>query len=183
MTIIQNVKMQYQSDPNYKDLIMTYPSYQNKPDTIGKFFCLGCTKLNAFNLFNKDNSDKPFMTIKELNDKIIEMNGYSYLFYMNLFKGDINKVRKACEGKESYQLPEVVNSILGIKSEEKKYLGKIDIASKNDYYIIKTEYNETGHYSLIISKDLDYIDSYDGLKKNPYVKQQKILDIIKITFA
>jgi hypothetical protein len=137
--------------------------------------CLLTAKLNAFNLFN---AGKKYLNIKELNDLMIKHKGYLCLFYLDKNNGDIELTKKDCFGKESFQIPEVINWILGIKSESKNYIGSIDIKSINDYYIIKTKYNETGHYSLICKPDRSYIDSYDGKIKQPTT----ILDIIKITF-
>jgi hypothetical protein len=173
---INGVEMQYQSDPRYSKLVMTHPAWQKEPDTIGQYGCLLTAKLNAFNLFNKD---KLYLTIEQLNDLIIKHKGYKYLFYLEHNQGDLEKTKKDCFGKESFQIPETVNWILGINNEEKKYTGKIDILSKNDYYIIKTKYQDTGHYSLIVKEDKSYLDSYDGIIKPGTTT---ILDIIKITF-
>jgi hypothetical protein len=169
------IDIAYQTDPLYMNEIMTYPSYQTSPDIIKQYGCLLCAKLNAYNLFNKD---KIHLTIKDFNELIKKHNGYNYLFYMNHNNNDIEKTKKDCFGKESFQIPAVINWILGIKEEYSKYQGIIDIESANDYYIIKTPFQNTGHYSLVIEADKTYLDSYDGQIKHPTT----ILDIIKITF-
>ncbi len=171
---INGVEMQYQTN-EFSNEIMTNPEYQKQPDTIKMYGCLLTAKLNAFNLFNKD---KKYLNIKELNDLMIKHKGYLYLFYLDKNQGDIEKTKKDCFGKESFQIPEVINWILGIKSESKNYTGLIDIKNINDYYIIKTAFQNTGHFSLICKPDRSYIDSYDGKIKQPTT----ILDIIKITF-
>ncbi len=179
---INNVEMQYQTN-DFRNEIMTFPKWQDKPDYIIQYGCLLCAKLNAYNLFNKD---KKYLNIKQFNDLIIKHNGYFYLSYLAKNLGDINKtknemIKEKTLGKESYQISAIVNWILGIKNESNNQI-KIDLNPEEDFYIIKTKYNETGHYSLIINVKMDYFDSYDGKIKNPYTNQKQILDIIKITF-
>jgi hypothetical protein len=170
---IDNIEMQYQTN-EYADLIMTAPKWQTSPDRIRQYGCLLCAKLNAFNLFNKD---KKYLNIKEFNDLIIKHKGYNYLFYLDHNQGDLDKTKKDCFGKESFQIPTIINWILGIKEEQNNYTGKIDIDSKNDYYIIKTVFQTTGHYSLIVSGEGNsYFDSYDGKIKTPTM----FLDIVHI---
>ncbi len=172
---INGVEMQYQTN-EFANEIMTFPKWQNQPDIIKMYGCLLTAKLNAFNLFN---AGKKYLNIKELNDLMIKHKGYLYLFYLDKNNGDIEKTKKDCFGKESFQIPEVINWILGIKSEIKNYSGLIDIKSINDYFIIKTPFQSTGHFSLIYDINKSYINSYDGKKKQPTT----ILDIIKITFG
>jgi len=174
--IIDKIKIQFQSDTNYADEIMTFPVWQNKPDTIKQYGCLLCAKLNAYNFFNKDCD---FMNIKQFNDKIIKNKGYNYLYFMDLFNGNENKTKAECYGKESFQRPDIINNILGIIKEQKNYTSKIDIKSKYNFYILKSKFQDTGHYSLIIQNDKLCVDSYDGNLK--YFNE--ILDIIKITFG
>lgn len=184
--VLNNVKMQYQSDPDFKDLIMCQIPWQRDkkghldPDTIGEFFCRNTAELNMFNLFNVG---KKYIDIGKLNELIIKHNGYYYLYHLNLNGGDIDKTYKSMEklkliGKESYVIPAVINWILGIKEEIKNYSGEINIKSPNEFYMIKTPYGDTGHYSMIYKPDRSYIDSYDGNPKKPLT----ILDIIKVVF-
>lgn len=187
--IIDGVKMQYQSMDDCAYDIMCSPPWQrytigkNKgmidPDYIIEFFCRNTAEANIRNLYFKED----FMTLKNLNEKIIEFNGYYYLYWLNKNKGNIentyNDMKKnGLIGKESYVIPSVVNWILGIKKEIPNWKGAIDVKSKNEFFMIKTPFNTTGHYSMIYKNNLDYIDSFDGEKKTP----EKILDIIKIIF-
>jgi hypothetical protein len=174
--LINNILMQYQNDPLYAGEIMTSPIYQKNPDYIRDWGCLLVAKLNAYNLFNKN---KNYLNIKQLNDLMIKHKGYNYLFYMSHNHGDVEKTKKDCFGRESFQIPAIINWILSIKNEANNWTGKIDINSINDYFIIKTKYKTTGHFSLVVSGDDNaYLDSYDGNIKHPTT----IYDIIKITF-
>ncbi|RPJ58255.1 MAG: hypothetical protein EHM12_08200 [Dehalococcoidia bacterium] len=162
---LNDVEMQYQLN-EFKDEIMTNPVYQkhsngkDDPDYIYEFGCNLVMKLNMYNLYNKG---KDYMTIKQLNDKIKAEKGYAYLYWMDFYNGDIEKVKKKCLGEESFVLPEVINRILGIKRTEHlnvKY--PIDITIENVFYGVRTLFNETGHYSMVVNNHLDYLDSYDG---------------------
>lgn len=172
---INGIEMQYQSDPRYSNEVMTFPKWQPLPDRIGDYGCLVTAKLNCFNLFKKD---KKHYNLKELNDILIQNFGYKYLYYMRLLGNDLNLVKKECFQKESETVNEVINLILGIKHEEYVYTEKIDISIPNIFYIVRTIYQNTGHYSMVLDNDLSYCDSYNA----KYHKPENILNIIKITF-
>lgn len=182
---INNVLMQYQNN-EFKHEIMTSPEWQryskgkNKgeldPDYIYEFACLDAAKLNCYNLFNKDK--KQYMTLGELNQKLIKNNGYFYYFYKEQFKGDMTKVKKACIGKESFVVQSVINELLGIKKEIRNYYGIIDLKPEDIFYLVRTPYQGTGHYSMVLQKNLTYLDSFDGRQK----KANHILEVIKLIF-
>ena len=165
----------YQTEKENQNIIMTHPHWQPKPDTIGEYGCLLIAKLNAYN--HKFNQDKQ---VKELNDEVIANKGYEYLNWLNFYNGDIAKTKVACFGKESFLVREVINRLLNIKGEERNYTGVIDIQSPTDYYIIRTKHKNTGHYSLVIDKDMKYFDSYDGKTITP--QKRDILEVIRIRF-
>ncbi len=165
----------YQRHKDSQNLIMTYPKWQNKPDLIQDFGCLLIAYLNAYNKKNNRN-----MSVRELNDLVIKNKGYNYLKWFDFYNGDLDKTKKACLNTESFLIPEVINKILDITEVKRNYNEIIDIKHPLHYYIIRTKYNDTGHYSLITSKTLKYFDSYDGVYKTPYVKD--ILEVIRITF-
>jgi hypothetical protein len=171
-------RLQTQNSEINKNLIMTHPAWQDKPDLIGQYGCLLVAKCNAFNMYKKNSA---LLTVRNLNKLIIDRKGYNYLYHMDIFNGDLDKVRKECFNKESFQIHPIVNSILGIEKEERKYMGLVDINSLKDYFIIKTKYKNTGHYSLIMRSNLYYWDSYNGGLVKPFADD--VLEIIKITFA
>jgi hypothetical protein len=173
---IQDIEMQCQSDPRYKDEIMTFPKWQVAPDKIGDYGCLLTAKLNCFNLFNRN---KKYLTLKELNDLMIKKNGYNYLFYMKLFNNDEKKSKAVCYQQESCSIPIILNEILGIKDEVQLTAGShIDIENPNYYYIVRTMYKNTGHYSMVVRDNLMYLDSYDCKIKLP----ENILNIYRLQF-
>jgi hypothetical protein len=168
---INSIEMQYQSHPDNKPLIICTPPWQkiinNKaktiydPDTIGEFGCLTCAKVNARNLFYTNY----WMSIKEANQLIIDNDGYEFLYQMSL-SNDLDEVKAKCLGRESYQIPAIVNPLFNIK-KERDFVARdqIQIHIPNKFYIIKTKFQNTGHYSLLINEKLDYFDSYDGVVK------------------
>jgi hypothetical protein len=175
---MNNPRLQKQFDEACRDDIMTFPEYQNRSDTIGEFGCLLTAKCNAFNLYN---FQKPILTISNLNKKIIENNGYEYLYYKQKFDNDIVKIKQFCFGQESALIPKVINSILGIEEEELNInQNKVNIADTYNFFIIKMKYKNTGHFSLIMKSDLTYFDSYTGIFTKPVI--ENILDIRRIKF-
>ena len=175
---INNIDMQTQKDEPVRNQIMTYPVWQSSPDYFYQYGCLLTAKCNCYNLYFKDRSYK---TLQQLNQEMIANLGYEYIFYQEMYKGDVEKQKSICFNRESYSRPETVNKILGIISEGRNYTGIIDVNSVRDYFIIKTQYKNTGHYSMIVNNDKKYLDSYDGLVKTP--TPDIIQEIIKITFA
>jgi len=170
----------YQSEIENKNIIMTHPKWQIKPDTIGDFGCLLIAKLNAYNcMFSQDKK------VKELNDEIIANRGYEYLRQCEVWRVEsgvnYEQVKKACFGKESFLVSEVINKLLKIESEERNYTGMINIQSPIDFFLIRTKYLNTGHYSLIVNRDMKYFDSYNGVMKTP--EKQNILEVIRIRFG
>lgn len=181
MTKINNVEMQFQSDKRFKNMIMTNPSYQDIPDYFGAYGCLLTAHTNCYNHYNltvKNNNN--FFTLEYVNNKMIENNGYAYLYYKSLYNNDINKIKQSCFGKEAHTLFTVLDKILNIKERVDNYTNKIDITIPNVYYIIKTKYKDTGHYSWLISDTNKYVDSYDAIIKQ--ASKDQILKITKIIF-
>lgn len=172
---LNGVMMQYQSDPLFANEIMTFPEWQKKPDIIKDFGCLLIAKLNCRNLFFKNIN---YMTIQQLNDKMQIFKGYYYDYFKMKYPNNISLQKKYCFGKESFAKRNILNHILCIENEISEYTGHINIASKNDFYIVRTKYEKTGHYSMVIDDSLAYLDSYDGKVKNG----ENILDVYKITF-
>lgn len=181
MSNLFGIDIQFQKD---KMLVMESPQWQEKPDYIYQFGCLLCASLNATNHFNfTTKSDKSFMTIEELNNKMIENNGYNYLYWLDYYKGDIEKTKAACFNKEAYSLPGVLDNILGIKQRIGNYQDKIDMNVVNEYYLLHTNFMNTkeGHWSWLIKDDgQTVVDSYDGIIRK--YSKDKIMDITKIVF-
>lgn len=182
--IINGVEMQYQLN-EFANEIMTSPPWQKyhhgklkrglDPDYIFEYGCLLTAKLNCYNLFHKDYE---YMNLKQLNNKMIDQKGYFFLYLLEKYAGDLIKTKDACFGKESFSIRETLNGILGIIHEKEIWKDQIDILSKNKYYIIRTPYQGTGHYSMIIDSHCSYIDSYSGKIELP----KEILNIYEITF-
>lgn len=162
-----------QTDKRWCNNIMTYPEWQSKPDIIGDYFCLNTSFLNFYNdWFNKQ------ITPEQLNDLIIEKDGYEYLMYKKIYKNDLNKVKNACLNRESFVDVNLVCELLNIKELNRDYKGKLELEIPNYYYIIKVPLAETGHYCNIIKNDYSYFDVYDGKIKKP----KKILSVSRIIF-
>ena len=167
---IDGIKMQKQIDCND---IMTFPMWQRVPDRVSQYGCLLTAKLNCRNLYFHDT----FLSLNELNQNMIEKRGYYYLYYLYKYC-DVDKAKKECFQRESYAIKKILNDILNIKKEKEIKAKDVDLKSSNDFFIVRTEYGDTGHYSMVVRSDLSYLDSYDGKIKKP----EEILNIYKITF-
>lgn len=163
------MKLYTQADQRWESDIMTFPKHQNKPDTLKQYGCLVTALCNAYNCFNFSKHKE--LTPKQLNELLHIKKGYAYLKNENCKKGN-----------ESFLLWDVVKPILGITDKANNYKGKIDIKHVYDYYIARTVYKDTGHYSLVVGKNMTkqliVFDSYTG--KRTIIKDYIIT---KITFG
>jgi hypothetical protein len=162
-----------QSDLRWKNEVMTHPKWQERPDIINDYFCLNTSLLNWYNDYFNEN-----ITPKDLNDQLRNNNGYEYLYYKDLYKGNMTEVKKACYNRESYVRWDVIQKLLKIKQIVRNYSGNPNISIPNEYYIIKVPYKSTGHYCDLISNRLDYFDVFDSQIKKPVI----YLEILQIVF-
>lgn len=173
---IAGIDMEWQTKKNNSGIIMTWPIWQDLPDQIIDYGCLLIAKLNCYNLVNKSHK-----AVSWLNDLMIQKKGYMYLDAMQRYNNDADIAKKHCYQRESFQIQSVINGILGIYEDERNYTGDIDISSPSYYYLVKTKYRETGHWSMIISSSKKYLDSYDGMIKEP--REKDILEIRRLGFG
>lgn len=184
---INEIEMQYQIKEDCRNVIMTLPIYQRymngdlkdklDPDYIVEWGCFNCAGVNIYNHYHGHYlKDGKYLTIEQFVKLMKEKKGYEYDYWMDFYKGDIDKVKKACEGNEANSRQEVFDEILGIKSRDNDYKGAIEISVPNFYYIIKTPYSNTGHYSMLLDSNYRYFDSYDGKIKTA----SNFLKIIKV---
>jgi hypothetical protein len=182
---IDGVKVQYQLN-EYKTDIMTSPIWQLKedgsldPDYIYDYACFITAGLNARNHYHKIYLHKDdYMNLREFNQKMRNNEGYEYLYYKKLYSGNVELMKQACYGRESFSRHEIYDNLLEIKEKVRNYTGIIDFSVPNEYFLIKTRYLNTGHYSWLIGADHKYVDSYDGKIK---YANNNILEIIKVVF-
>jgi len=186
MSNLFGIDISFQSDPRWSGLVLEFPTWQNKPDTIGQFGCLLCASLNTYNHHNYiTKSSLPQMTVAELNQKMIDNYGYNYLYWMHEYAADpdcTEKVKNACYGREAFLLPNVLDKILGIK-QRINFTGVVDLAPVNEYYLLHTNFmnTEAGHWSWLVNNDgQTIVDSWDGVKRT--YSKDKVLGIIKLVF-
>ena len=181
---IHNVEMQFQSDSRLARLEICRPPWQkyfrgsmkgmDDPDYFGEFGCYGTAGVNCYNDFNK--GLKPFMSIKDYNALMIQKKGYEFVYYLDVCHGDLDEVKKKCLNRESFLRPVIFAQILGIKNIldiAMKDVNLVKFLNPNYYYVIKTAYQNTGHYSRVLNDKLEWLDSYDG-KIKPYVKDNTL---------
>lgn len=179
MNKINGVEMQWQADAKHCFEVMTSPIWQKTsdgnldPDLIYEYGCKITAFLNCHNLFFKP----AFMELKKLNEEIKKRNGYYYLYYKQQNK-TIKEQKELCLGKESFVITSILQSILNIKKVIVDYKGKVDIKVPNEFFVVRTKYLGTGHYSMAIKNNLTYVDSYDGKIKIP----NNILRVDKLIF-
>jgi len=160
--------MFYQTDPQWKDEIMTHPKSQKSPDVLGFLGCYVTCYANILK-YRGENIDP-----KTLNDIIKQYKGYALLFDPN-----------TPASRASYLRVEVLENLYNFKksictSKDLKY-------QINSYYIakilVKTSTSTFTHFINIL-EDLGSskycYDVYDNKKVK--IANDKIIDIYKIEF-
>lgn len=174
--------VQYQSDPMFSSLVMEHPVWQKDPDTVLQYFCWNVAKINCYNHYHeKIVKDGHFVSIEDMNEAMIADKGYLYLDAMKRCNGNTEEAKKLCLNREAESISSVQNFILDIKEEFHDYKGNIDLNVPNEYYIVKTPFQSSGHYSWLLGVYdgvVKYLDSYDGVVRTT----KTWLDIIKIVF-
>lgn len=154
-----------QNDPRWRKDIMTAPPWQQVPDYLGRFGCLITAAGNAYNLKYKSE-----LTPGDVNRLLIEEDGYKYL----------KELDKCPRGQESFVCWEELKKILDIVDVEHDYQGMLDINHPDHFYIARAEYQDTGHYCLIVGGTFEkpkFFDSYSG-----NYRRESVTRIIRITF-
>lgn len=168
---VGKIILQTQLMNDNKNIIMTSPEWQKKPDYIKDYGCLVISLLNARNLY--------YNSQIECSKFVQELRiSHAFLYdYYSLQTYSTTELQNIVQGSESKLKLDIVEDILNC-TIKRDYQGKINIESKDKFYLIKTSYKDTGHYSLIIRSDFSYFDSYDGKVRSP----SHILEVLEITF-
>lgn len=163
---IGKVELFTQSDPRWVNDTMTFPPWQDEPDTIREYGCLLTSLTNAYNLYRRENKLRPgcFNNLLKMNE------GYFYL-----------RFGKDCpQGQESFLYWPAAMQQLGIRLKIDDFQGEIDLEHPKKIYIARAAYKNTGHYCIVIGGTREepfFFDSYTGR-----VRKEPVTRIIEITF-
>lgn len=151
------MKLNTQTDKRWAGNIMTFPKWQNKPDTLKQYGCLVASFANIIQMITGIE-----FTPADLNEYLITNLGYAYL-----------RQRGNCKrGDESFILYDVIEKKWGLRIEnvEKKEYKKLP----NTHYICRFEVRlkngkTINHYSNVITEDVihgkrwfEIFNVYDG---------------------
>jgi hypothetical protein len=129
-------RLQTQNSEINKNLIMTHPAWQDKPDLIGQYGCLLVAKCNAFNMYKKNSA---LLTVRNLNKLVIDRKGYNYLYinewiYSNKIKATVINTKREKEVIDASALALIID-------DYKKYFNlvvnipKINISKTKEQYL------------------------------------------------
>lgn len=162
---LDGIELYTQQGEAWKGEIMTFPTYQDKPDILKKYGCLVVAINNAVNL----NAGRIVYSPKTLNMMIKKKKGYRYL-----------ADPENCKGKESYVVWSVVEKLLN-GLVDSAFEGAIEIEHPDRFYIANVKSGSDSHYCLVLGGErekIKYHDSYSGS-----TKRGKAYQIIRIEFA